>query len=307
MVLLSAAQLDALYPIAENTVGTDLSQIGFLPGTHRLVFNTYLIPEFMGFEKHDDLWSVDADTGEMASLLPAGEGGDFAIAPDGSQMAVITPTSVSMVDADGTNHRPDLITFPWVITHSEFLFYPLSVWSPDSTALVASIPSEEPFVDPVSGSLWRIPADAGPASLLATISGNFYVHFRRGSAVAPDLSWVAFTRRSGPDDEDLLIAHTDGTGEVIYTTGEVDWAEWSPDSTHFAYRFGSSPSLMIGALGSAPIPVGPGTDFRWVNETEFLYLAGGMEAWTLTRGTIGGATTALASPAGDFVAYDFTP
>jgi hypothetical protein len=306
-VLLTAAQLDAFYPIGEGVVGTDISMIAFIPGTHRMVFNTYAIPEFIGFMRHDDLWIIDADTAGLTSLRPGGEGGDFFLAPDGSQMALITPTSVSMINTDGTNHRPDLITFPWVITYSEFLFTPLASWNPDSSMLVAVIPSEDPLVDTVSGSIWTIPADTGPASLMATIPGNFYFHFWRSPAVSPDLSWVAFTRRVGADDEDLILAHTDGTGEVVYATGEVDWAGWSPDSTHFAYRFGEPSGLMIGALGEAPLPVGPGTGLRWVNDTEHLYLAGSAGAWTLTRGSIGGSPEALVSPAGDFVSYDFTP
>jgi hypothetical protein len=306
-VLLTAAQLDALYPIAEGTVGTDLSQIAFLPGTHRLVFNTYLIPEFMGFSKHDDLWMIDTETAELISLLPAGDGGDFAIAPDGSQMAVIRPTSVSAVNADGTNYRPDLITFPWVITYSEFLFYPLAVWNPESTALVASIPSEDPLADSAGGTLWRIPAGAGPATPLATIPGGFYFHFWRSPAVSPDLTRVAFTRHAGADDEDLYLAQVDGTGEVIYTTGDVDWAGWAPDSNHFAFTLGTPSDLMIGAPGEPPTPIGSGTRFRWVSATEYLFLAGTGGSWTLTRGTIGGPPETLVSPAGDPVSYDFSP
>jgi hypothetical protein len=306
-VLLTAAQLDAFYPIAEGTVGTDTSMIAFVPGTHRVIFNTYAIPEFMGFMRHDDLWVIDADTAELISLRPGGEGGDFFITPDGSQMALITPTSVSMINTDGTNHRPDLITFPWVITYSEFLFTPLASWNADSSMVAAVIPSEDPLADTISGSIWTIPADTGPATLVATISGNFYFHFWRNPAVSPDMSWVAFTRRVGADDEDLILAHTDGTGEVVYATGEVDWAGWSPDSTHFAYRFGEPSGMTVGALGGAPVPLGPGIDFRWMNDTEFLYLAGSAGAWTLTRGSIGGSTEALVSPAGDFIAYDFAP
>ena len=306
-VLLTAAQLDAFYPIGEGSVGTDISQIAFIPGTHQLIFNTYLIPEAVGFTKHDDLWIIDADTAVLTSLLPAGEGGDFLVSPDGMTTAVITPTSLGMIDLDGTNHRQDLITYPWVITYSEFLFYPRGVWTADSTALGATIPSEDPLIDSVSGTLWRVPAGSGPASGLATIPGNFYFHFWQHSALSPDLGRVAFSRRAGVDDEDLILAQTDGTGQVIYATGEWDWEGWSPDSTHFAYSFGSPSSLMIGAAGGPPMPLAPGTDFLWIDNMEYLFLAGSAGSWILVRGTIGGAPPqALVSPAGDFVSYDFT-
>jgi len=304
--LLTAAELDAFYPPSEGWIGTDISQIAFIPGTHRLAFNTYQIPEFIGFIKHDDLWTIDTETAELSPLLTAGEGGDFLFSPDGARTAVITPISVGMINTDGTNHRPDLITFPWVITYSEFLFYPLAVWGSGSGTLGATIPSEDPLADSISGTIWTIPADAGPASAVATIPGNFYFHFWQSSALSPDFNRVAFTRRAGPTDEDLYLAASDGTGEVIYTTGQIDWAGWSPDSTHFAYRTGTPSTLMIGAPGEAPAPIGPGIDLRWVNETEYLYLAGGMGAWTLNRGTVGGLPEILVGPAGDFVSYDFT-
>jgi hypothetical protein len=35
-----------------------------------------------------------------------------------------------------------------------------------------------------------------------------------------------------------------------------------------------------------------------------VYLSGSSGAWTLMRGSIGGPAVALASPAGDFVAFD---
>jgi hypothetical protein len=306
LTLLTAAQLDAFYPVGGGSLGTDIAQVAFIPGTHRLIFNTYLIPEAVGFSKHDDLWIVDADTGVLTSMLPAGEGGDFLVSPDGTRTAVITSTSLGMINLDGTNHRQDLVTYPWVITYSEFLFYPLGVWTADSAVLGATVPSEDPLVDSVSGTLWSVPAEGGPATALATIPGNFYFHFWRHSALSPDLSRAAFSRRVAADDEDLILVGSDGTGEVVYATGEFDWQGWSPDSTHFAYSFGSPSSLMIGAVGEAPVSIGPGTDFRWRSETEYFFLAGSAGAWTLTRGTIGGSPEALVSPAGDSAAYDFT-
>ncbi len=305
-VLLRPDQLDGLYPIAEGTLGTDISEIAFIPGTHRLMFNTYLIPREVGFAKPDDLWTIDADTGVLAPFLPAGQGGDFFISPDGTRLAVITPTTLGMINVDGTSHRPNLITYPWVITYSEFLFRPQGIWTADSTVFGAVIPSEDPLLDAVSGTLWRVPADEGPATALGTISGNLYFHFWRSSALSPDLSRVAFSRRAGPTDENLTIAAPDGTGETVYATGSFDWEGWSPDSTHFAFSFGSPADLVIGAVGEAPNPLGPGIDFRWINATEYFYLAGSMGSWTLTRGAIGGPTVALVSPAGDTVSYDFT-
>ena len=306
--LLTAGQLDALYPPAENILGTDISAIDFIPGTHTLVFNTYAIPEFIGLMMHDDLLTVDADTGVMGTLLAGGSGGDFAVSPDGSQIAVVTSTSIALINSDGSGLRPNLVTFPMVITYSEFLFYPLVVWSPDSSALGAAIPSNDPLIPTPSGSMWRIPADGSPATLVGTISGHFYFSFWRNSALSPNLNRVAFTRPTATVNVDeLYIANADGSDELAYVDGITNWQGWAPDSSHFVYSDSGTPaSLILGEVGTMAWSLGPGTDVRWISDSEFLFVSGTHGAYALSRGDLGGATTALAYPAGNNVWFDFT-
>lgn len=306
ILLLSTAALDAFYPIHEGTVGTDIAVFDFIPGTHTLVFNTYAVPEFIGYIQHDDLWAIDVDAGTRTSLLPAGSGGDFVISPDGSLIAVVQPTSIGLIDSGGSNHRPDLVDYAQVITYSEFLYYALPVWSPDSSAFGAAIPSDDPLAPSPTGTAWRIPTDGSPAVPLGTIPGNVYLGFWRSASLSPDLSRVAFTRQStAPGRQDLYLASADGTGEVLIATGDIQWFGWAPDGTHCAYSASAPASLTIGQVGGGSLTVGPGSDLRWMTDSEFLYLAGSLGAWTLNRGTTAGGTTLLASPAGDFVSYDF--
>ncbi len=307
-ILLTAANLDLLHPIVEGTVGTDISDFDFLPGTHTILFNTYAIPEFIGLMKYDDLISINADSGAWVTLLPAGTGGDFTLSPDGTRVAVVTPTTISILDLAANELRSDLVTYEMVTTYSEFLYYVQPVWAVDSSALGVAIPSGDPLSPTRSGTIWRIPADGSPATAMGTIAGDFYFPFFNGEpSISVDSSRVAFTRDTPtPNVSELYFSSADGTGEVAFTSGSIAWYGWAPDSVHFVYSFSSPSEMILGEIGAVPLPIGPGTDLRWISGTEFLYIAGRYgETWTLTRGDISGGRTALASPVGYNVWYDF--
>lgn len=304
--VLSAAALDALYPLPPYVIGWQLWHFDFIPGTHTVVFTTTGIPEVIGLHRSDDLLAVDADSGALTTLLPPGSGGTFAIAPDGSRIAVASPTAIGLVDADGSNHSPNLITFPAIITYSEFQFSPPMVWAPDSSAVGVVVPSEDPLAPAPGGAAWRIPAAGGPAVMTATLSGQLYFpQMSGGSLLSPDLGRVAILRDTAtPNIRQLVLANADGSGETIYVTDDVQWAGWAPDSTHFVFGLGSPTGLTLGQVGGPSAPIGSGMDLRWISSTEFLYLSGSFGAWSLVRGAIAGPTTTLASPAGDFTSFD---
>jgi hypothetical protein len=304
-VLLSAAGLDALYPPVEATLGNDIAQMAFVPGSHLLLFNTYRIPEFIGYFKNDDVLRIDADTGVLTTLLAPGSGGDFAIAPDGSQLALVTATQAGLVNADGTNLRPSLITFPMVITYSEFLYYPIPVWAADSTAYGLALPPADPLGPSPVGTIWHVPADGTPASILGTVSSNLYFHLV-ASALAPSLDRVAFTRPTGTANvDDLFVAEATGAGESRLATGQVEWHGWAPDGGHYAYTLDGPFALQVGTYGGGAVAAGPGTHVRWISPTEFLYLIYGGGGATLHRGALDGSGSAVATLTGDPYSYDF--
>jgi len=306
MTLLSAAALDALYAPAESTVGIDISQLAFIPGTHALLFNTYRIPEFIGLMKNDDLLRIDADTGTLTTLLAPESGGNFVIAPDGTQVALTTPTAAGLVNVDGTNLRAGLVTFPLVITYSEYLYYPTPVWAPDSSAVGIALPSEDPLASSPSGTTWLIPADGGSATGLGNITAMFFFPFMQFPALSPSLDQVAYARETGtPNVRDLFIAAPSGASEALVTTGEIDWKGWSPDGAHFLYTVGGPFALHLGTVGAPGVPIVTGADPRWISPTEFLYLEYGGGGATLYRRSIAGASATIATLSGDPFAYDF--
>jgi len=298
--LLSAAALDALYPPAESIVGTDVSQLAFIPGTHDLLFNTYRIPEFIGFSKPDDLYRINADSGTLTMVLAAGSGGNFVISPDGSQIALTTASSAGLADIDGTNVRAGLVTYPHVITYSEYLFYPTPVWAPDSSAAGIALPSEDPLSPSTSGTTWIMPADGGPATSLGTITAMFFFPFMEHPSLSPSHARVAYARETGtPNVRDLFIAEPSGASETLVATGEIGWAGWSPDGTHFLYTVGGPFALHLGTVGGSGAPIATGDDPRWISPSEFLFLERSGTTATLYRLAIGGSPTTIGTLSGD--------
>ncbi|HET7009288.1 MAG TPA: hypothetical protein VFI11_00810 [Anaerolineales bacterium] len=303
--LLTPAQFDALYPLG-TALHNDLSHFDFVPGTHDLLVNTRGIFEGPGLAKHDNVLVIDTDTGLLDELLAPGSGGDFTASPDGAQIAIVRPDSVDLINTDGSNHRVGLVTFASIITYSEYQFYPVPVWRQDSSSVGLVIPSPDPLNPPLSGTVWEIPATGGPATAHPAISGRFFLFGGHERLLAPDLAHVAFVRETAtPNIEDLLVAAPDGTGETLVATGGIQWEGWAPDGVHYVYSIGGPMNLQLGTVGGAPAPFVVGTDVGWINATDYLYLTGSAGAWTLHKGTLGGVSVPLASPAGDFVQFDF--
>ena len=303
--LLSTAQIDALHPLG-FFVHNDINSLAFIPGTHRLAFNTRGVLEGPGLPKWDDLFVIDADSTALTTVFPAGAGGDFAFSPDGTRVAIIRPTTVGLANADGSGLSADVVTYTAVITYSEYMYYVRPLWTADSAALGLAIPSSDPLAPATSATVWRVPAAGGPAVILATISGDFFFTQFDSTVLAPDLSRVAFLRQTGtPNVQNLIIADSDGSGETIYATGQLGWLGWAPDGMHFIFSEGAGNNVRLGALGTPPAGLVTGTRVRWLNGSEFLYLSGSPGLWTLNRGTIGGGSAALATLAGDYPTYDF--
>jgi hypothetical protein len=88
-------------------------------------------------------------------------------------------------------------------------------------------------------------------------------------------------------------------------TGDIVWAGWSVDGLHYAYSNGGPMNLQVGTVGGPSFPLVVGTDLRWINATDYLFLSGSAGAWTIQRGTLGAGAVPLVSPAGQFVQFDF--
>jgi len=310
--LVSAEDLAALEP-REPGLEVALNRFDWIPGTHVLAFNTRLRME-IGLLLNDDLHLVNADTLERIALLPPGEGGEFYYSPDGSQAAIVTGGSISLINADGSDRR-EPFTYTPVATYSEFRFYAQPVWTADSSALWVAIPPADPLVQPSPPtSVWRIPTDGTPASMRGSIATGQMMP----SVFSPDLRYVAHMHYEQSDPASppvvgLFITDLD-SGETLAQYAEATQVYgWSLDSRYFAFQAtlpdDLPPQVQIGQLGGDAVPVYSDaefiTDLRWVDAEHYLFLAQSSKGWNIMLGEIGGPVKSVAGVVGSPPAYDF--
>ena len=293
----------------QDAVGAVPYQIDFVPGTHRIAFNTRLLFEGPGLLLQDDLWMVDADDpGVPSSILPPGQGGAFSYSRDGRKIALVRPDQISIFDSAGSVRR-DLYSYPPVMTYSEYQYYPPVLWTLDSSALRVVIPPQDPLGDPASTTqVLHSQADGSESRLLATF--EMVPFFSNEAVLSPDtnkLAYVAPGFSGDPYSGILRIVNVDGTGSVDYDGGQIQFLGWSPDNRHFIYTVNDSPQ--IGEVGSHTVPLSGITSMRnvrWVDPNRYLYLNRDGTSWELHLGRLGGGPFLIArtAPSGNLISYD---
>ena len=292
--LLSAEEMDAL-----SATGPELqfSRFAWVPGTHVMAFNTRQF-QSGGWSLNDDLRLVHADTREKTLLLPPGEGGQFHYSPDGRQIAVATEGAISLVDADGQNRRDEVLTYTPVTPGRLDPFYAEPVWAADSSALLVAIPAPDSqgtdgqgTPDAMAGqslavqptTIWRIPADGTPATLVTSIdtaprTASGFVSF------SSDLVFVAYAelkQRDGAPSaqpEVWLVLNRLGVIDRFSTPEFNTFYGWAPGRRQFALSAGSDagqlsilqwsgPALYRGVLDGASVE-----DLRWVDGEQYLFV-----------------------------------
>ena len=307
-LLLSVEELNSLYPMEEGMAGFEIGMMAFIPETHDVLFNIFILFDGPGLIKKDDLLRIDTDSANLTTILSEGEGGDFAISPNGLQIAVVQPESIGLINHDGSNHFPDLLAYPAVMTYSEFRYYAQPVWAPDSSALGVAIPSPDPLGDAPFGTMWRIPLNGDPAINVGNVEGDFYfTQVFANPGLSPTLDRVVFIRNHLDDLRELHIANLDGSEEILYVEGRVNWQGWSPQGSRFTFSLAEPLNVFLGEEGNAPEALLRGNSIHWISDSEFYYLTGSRGDWELLRGGIGGRTIPIVRPAGDFISFDVVP
>jgi hypothetical protein len=288
----------------------------FQSGTHQLAYNTFAMFEGPVYAPGEDLRLVDTDTLEKSIVFDFNEGGLFNFSPDGTQVALSTPDHISLVNADGSNLRANLLTFPMVITYSEYRYHPRPYWSSDSSYLRVTIPPEDPLIQPTPPTaIWHIPADGSPATQLGSIPAIPFAW--PDTAFSPDLDKVGYAKSIGKPTEnrrELHIANADGSGDSVVTTGEgVEFWQWTPDGARFMYAIngGAEQGAYLGQLSGestliASIPTTLNR-IRWVDASRFLYFQTNGNVWELRISDVDGQNHAFIDTIPDSVgSFDFT-
>lgn len=303
-VLVSKADLDEITPPDPDSyiLGAGLLDFTWRPKTHEVAYNTYTLVEGPGSALHHDLRLVDSDSLEKTTLFDNDQDGLFYYSPDGNQIALSNPESISLVNADGSNLRPDVLTYPNVIIYSEYEYHPNPIWASDSGSLRVTIPPHDPLADPIPPTgLWSIPTDGSPAVLLGNINAMGFAW--ADNAFAPDLQHVVFVSVVGDpaaNQRELHIASDDGTGDLVYDGGEsVEFTGWSPDSQHFIYVINNGPNqgMYLGGIGEQPFLLSPEPhalrNIQWVDGSTYAYIFSTTSPWELHLGNLEGEDLGL--------------
>lgn len=279
--------------VSEDALGAAPVQLEWVPGTHTLVFNTYPYYDGPGFYPHDDLYLLDTGTGQLTPFLEVGQGGMFAYSPDGSRLVVSTFQSVSLMNADGTNRRDDVLIYEPVNTYSEFLYYVTPQWSPDGAFLRAIVPPGDPLAEPPPPTaIWHIPADGSPASQI----GRLDIAFLAVARLSPDLNRIMYITPASTTNPVLHISDVNGQQDTVYAGDARTVDSWSPDGSHFLYSVGESNQMLLGRVGENPAPL---TDFdtitkiKWVNPQYFVFVHPSDTGFILASGQVRGQSVVI--------------
>ena len=296
-VLLSEDTLDGLYDLLEGVIGTTLGEFHFVPGTHRILFNTRSIfaPSYVGTPENQDLLSLDADSGKLTRLLDPGLAGLITVSPSGGYAALVGPTSLGLIDTDGRIYHREVVSFPLVVTLGARIVYPTAVWSSDSSAVGLVVPPWDLLNPaPSDGILWRAAPSAGTAMTLSSMRGElFSADPADGPHLSPSLGEIAFLKHSlGSAGRDLRLAGVDGSSPFLYAQDVERFVGWLVDGRRFLYQ--AAGSIWLGARNSGPIELGEGDFVGWVDERQYLSLRSHPSGWSLMLGAIGSEAQALA-------------
>ncbi|QYK51504.1 MAG: PD40 domain-containing protein [Anaerolineales bacterium] len=304
-------------PAGDNIVS--VSRFEFQPRSHTLAFNTQMLHPGVGLTLRNDINLINVDSGELVTLLGVEQaGGNFAFSPDGSQVAFSTPTSIGVINTDGSFLRRDLITYPMVITYSEYLYSPPLAWSADGNSLMVAIPPADGLAEGApETALWWIPLDGTPAFEAGSVQAAFFVMGE--VAFSPDAGRIAYLRPIGDPGSgmnELVVALSDGSNESpVISDPQAYFLAWSPDNSRYLYAYmdsglrlalataaDSTTTLLASLAGSSPFALRA----EWVDASRFLLLEQG-EATRLSLMDATGLAEVIDTFATPFVSFAAAP
>ena len=225
----------------------------WLPGTSQLIFSTrpYYNRDGILEPIADDLWLVDINSAEIIELIPSGEGGKFAVSPDGAYTIIQKEASLELLSMQ------DAILYEIKLENYEVKglghvrFYPPIHWRPDASEFIVAItrPEEEQttrsheFVE-----VWQIPIDSLTPELVGSHDA-FFLSFN----ISPDLTKVAYWRSDffRSSTQELYVADIAATEEhLIYTGGFVEFDRWLLDAEHFAFIIRDQTDQRVTLIGN---------------------------------------------------------
>lgn len=258
----------------------------FVPGTHLLLFNTYLCTPSKGLYDYPDctigVYSLNTDTGKINIVVENISGNsmrdsNFEISPDGKYVSVAGAGHINIYNLSSGRFRaayPNVLAYH-ITPPDEYL--PKQYWLPDSSGLIiicaADNESNEPATPPALYDAFRY--TIGDSQAVQIPLDKFIVWNVQSDdwSISPDRQWILFAGNETGDRRDESLVYlgnfiNGSTQAYSETEWPLYWYKWSADSRHFAH---TNAIGFIGSVDGLPVPVG-GHFLEWIDATHYYYM-----------------------------------
>jgi len=278
-------------------------QLSWLPRSHQLIFSgtKYIVQaEGLSHAIPQGAYLVDTDNGLVTVLAESTENLRFLPSPDGKQIALMSPSNLGFINADGSNKHQDVVTYVEVGLTGPL--FPTGVWTQDSRAFVMTGSFERDPRLNINFTIWRIPVDGSSPEALATITGSD----PNSVTFSPDGKNASFLQTTDQQPPEIagwfikpLIPEA-GPLALPYYGKKASFANlhWSPAGDAFAIEDQDFFQLCPNATQDSevcgePVHLGSGiiTALQWVDTSRFLVV--GIEPNTLSLGELDGTITPI--------------
>lgn len=258
----------------------------FIPGTHLLLFNTFLCAPSKGLYDFPDckigVYSLDADTKNINKVVENISGNsmrnsNFEISPDGNYVSVAGEGHINIYYISSGQLKiayPNVLTY-YITLDDEYL--PKQYWFPDSSGLIIICAADNEYNEPAGPPWSYVPFRYIIGSNLATqisLNKTILLDVQRDDwSISPDRKWILFASNETGDLRDEILVYlgnfvNGSTQAYSETEWPLYWYKWSPDSRHFAH---TNAIGFIGSVDELPVPIG-GHFMEWIDATHYYYM-----------------------------------
>jgi WD40 repeat protein len=282
----------------DDRESSNFYQMSWIPGSHRLIFSgtQYIVQaEGLSHAIPHGVYLVDTDQGSVTVLSEAAENLHFLPSPDGKQIALMSPSNMGFINADGSNRRQDILTYAEAGLTGPL--FPVGVWTQDSRAFIMTGSFERLPEQNINFEIWRVPMDGSSPVSMAAVTDSI----PSSVTFAPDGNSAAFFEAIQQDSEPLSwstvpLSPEAGPLALPFYGKERSYANlhWSPAGDAYAIKDQDLLLLCPNAAQDSQVcgsPIhltcsGIITSLRWVDATRFIFES--IEPYALSLGNIDG-------------------